>query len=480
MTVVQKEGEPTVPPEDKDLPLKNSGSQDSFGIGLVAEAETTSHDCPDSDDDVEIIPICDINEDPAEANMTVPGDQAEILYGKATNAMFSGPSQSVNDFFQTAVHPVESIGHFVQDHVPLPEAVSGAAHVVEQLFEHTMEEISEMLRKAGAGRDLATSVMKPINDLITSDVVNFVSPVTHGNRFIKIFLIVGILGLFCRSAVFAVMHRGPYESVWGFIAVAGLRSLWALICAGLALYYLYYHRRTFYSWRKPWMNPAVPSINRQEMHVPVRLHVSEADARRAACLPKLVATTDWGIPKEEDKLAPNVWKLDSKDWSFQFKTSVEEGLDLVKAEAKGENKQWNKIDVPSNWMMRGYDRCIYTNQVYPIPCDPPIVPHENPTGIYKLSFDLPRAWLDGRDTSDFTLLLHGIESACFIFLNNSQIGFTKDSRLPSEFDVTPHLVNEDNKLHLVVIRWSDGTYLEDQGMSPSIFVLYWQVLVFIY
>jgi beta-galactosidase len=88
--------------------------------------------------------------------------------------------------------------------------------------------------------------------------------------------------------------------------------------------------------------------------------------------------------------------------------------------------------------------------------------------VYKLTFDLPwqngqqESQLDAAATTDYTLLFHGVESACQVVLNGHVLGFSKDSRLPFEFDVTPYLRRTQNRLYVVVIRWSDGSYVEDQ------------------
>jgi len=318
-------------------------------------------------------------------------------------------------------------------------------------------------------------ILRPIHDMILSDLVNFFSPVNHKYRFIKIGIICGASFSCCVLFINRIFMKAPFASLSEFASVAGASAAGALMFACLALFYLYYNRRTFYSWRKPWMNPGMPAKNRLKMHVPLRLHTTEAAARRAACLPPLQATAnvdDQTDDENENQLAPNVWKLDPLQWQFQLKPTVEEGLTLVQMMVPSDDldSEWGNIDVPSNWMMRGYDKCIYTNQAYPIPCDPPLVPHNNPTGIYQLtSLDLPKAWLETSTTSsdNYTLLLHGIESACIVFLNGREIGFCKDSRLPSEFDITPYLKPKGNTLQLVVIRWSDGTYMEDQGAYNS-------------
>ena len=303
------------------------------------------------------------------------------------------------------------------------------------------------------------NIVSPRIDLYLSDLINLIAPVNLPNRILQTALIV--LGLLLLSARCIL-------SFWASTDVNNHKDLiLGIVWATAALYYAYRQRRTLAATQKPWMNPALPAIDRKPMHVPLRLFRTEAAARRAACLPQLVARTtthteDDSMAQEENKLAPNVWKLDTLDWQFQLAKTVEEGLDIVANNNNSNNNKWVRMDVPSNWMMRGYDQCIYTNQMYPIPVDPPLVPHENPTGIYKLEFDIPNDWSRNNALDDFTLLLHGIESACFVYLNGQRIGFTKDSRLQAEFDVTPALKDQDNILQLVVIRWSDGSYVEDQ------------------
>lgn len=189
------------------------------------------------------------------------------------------------------------------------------------------------------------------------------------------------------------------------------------------------------------------------MHVPLRLFQDESQARRAACQPTLAT-----LNKNE---TPNVWRLDDEEqWKFQYHTSVRNALKAVYSDSG----QWDDMQIPSHWMLKGYDRPIYTNVKYPFPVVPPFVPEENPTGIYRLTFDLPESW-QGSGDATYSLLLHGVESACYAYINHELIGFSKDSRLPCEFDCTNALsLREEgpNELYIVVIRWSDGSYVEDQ------------------
>lgn len=136
------------------------------------------------------------------------------------------------------------------------------------------------------------------------------------------------------------------------------------------------------------------------------------------------------------------------------------------------DKQWNNIPVPSSWQMEGYDQNHYTNIQMPFLNSPPKVPTQNPTGIYRVSFKVPANWNDRR------VILHfgSVDSVLILYLNGIEIGVSKDSRLPAEFDLTNHLKKGTNLIVAKVIRWSDATYLEDQdqwwmsGISREVFL----------
>jgi beta-galactosidase len=288
--------------------------------------------------------------------------------------------------------------------------------------------------------------MEPKTDLMMSDLVNLVSPVNIQSRMIQVTTILAcLLGVFLQIII--IISR---ESSW--TRAVGVAVPMAMVLVVV----LYRNRRVLYVYsnlsRTPWMDPGTPAVNRKPMHVPLGLFPDESTARRAACRPRIES--------------PNIPRLDTANghaWTFQFHATVQKALALVQHQQRdtsssSTNHDWKPIDVPSNWMMRGYDQRIYTNIVYPFPCDPPLVPHQNPTGMYRLEFDHP----SHQPTADYSLVLHGIESACWVFLNAHAIGFTKDSRLPSEFDISHALQPHSNTLVLVVIRWSDGSYVEDQ------------------
>ncbi len=121
---------------------------------------------------------------------------------------------------------------------------------------------------------------------------------------------------------------------------------------------------------------------------------------------------------------------------------------------------WKNIPVPANWELHGYGTAIYTNITYPfVPVDPPYVPDsDNPVGCYVREFDVPSSW------NDMKIILHfgGVSSAYYVWLNGEFIGYSEDSHLPAEFDITSHVKSRGNRLAVKVYRWSDGSYLEDQ------------------
>lgn len=130
---------------------------------------------------------------------------------------------------------------------------------------------------------------------------------------------------------------------------------------------------------------------------------------------------------------------------------------------------WDDLTVPSSWQMKGYGIPIYTNITYPHAANPPYImdavpenftknDYPNPVGSYKKQFEIPDNW-SGRQ-----IILHfgGVESAMYLWVNGRKVGYSEDSRLPAEFDITPYIVNGINDLAVEVYQWSDGSYLEDQ------------------
>jgi beta-galactosidase len=129
-----------------------------------------------------------------------------------------------------------------------------------------------------------------------------------------------------------------------------------------------------------------------------------------------------------------------------------------------DDRSWKTIPVPSNWQMQGYDVPIYTNIVYPWPQDPKAPPQvpvdDNPVGSYRMRFTVPDGW-KGRQ-----VFLHfdGVDSAFYVWVNGTRVGYSEDSRTPAEFNITRHLAAGPNLLAVEVYRYSDGAFLEDQDM----------------
>jgi len=144
-------------------------------------------------------------------------------------------------------------------------------------------------------------------------------------------------------------------------------------------------------------------------------------------------------------------------WHFQFMTdSKDMTMDFVHPnfEASG----WDKLVVPSCWEMHGYGVPIYTNEVYPFTPNAPYIDRTNPVGSYIKEFDLPEKWMD----EDVIIHFGGVSSAFYCWLNGESIGYSQGSRLPAEFNINNYLKPGKNRLAVQVIRWCDGSYLEDQ------------------
>jgi len=119
---------------------------------------------------------------------------------------------------------------------------------------------------------------------------------------------------------------------------------------------------------------------------------------------------------------------------------------------------WSTIPVPSNWAMHGHDAPIYTNIVMPWAGEPPATPEHNPTGLYRREFRVPSAWRGRR----VHLTVGAAESVVHVWINGTEIGFAKDSRLGSTFDVTDHIRRGVNTIALAVVQFSDASWIEDQ------------------
>lgn len=171
----------------------------------------------------------------------------------------------------------------------------------------------------------------------------------------------------------------------------------------------------------------------------------------------------------------------NKQWKFSWSESAKAlikggGLAKLTAADLDSEVEWDDIDVPGNWELQGRGFPIYTNVNYIFEHTPPSISYKgnskgsdyNPIGVYRTTFQLPSAWVEGRD--DCLLHIGGVTSIVFVYVNGKEVGFSKDSKLPAEFNLTPHLTTADGSerpeqsLALVVLCWNDAVFLEDQDM----------------
>ena len=170
------------------------------------------------------------------------------------------------------------------------------------------------------------------------------------------------------------------------------------------------------------------------------------------------------------EFSPFYLSLNGK-WSFKYSTDAMVGYNEL---ASGvDTSAWDEIDVPCSIQMQGYDYPHYTNVVMPYENRVPAVPAVNPTAIYRRKFTVPAAWLDGRTILHFD----GAESVIMVYLNGIAVGGTKDSRTATEFDISDYVTKGENELAVVVIKWSDANYIEDQdhwwmsGLCREVYLL---------
>ncbi|GAA4230307.1 hypothetical protein GCM10022291_00110 [Postechiella marina] len=156
--------------------------------------------------------------------------------------------------------------------------------------------------------------------------------------------------------------------------------------------------------------------------------------------------------------ASKFYKSLNGDWKFNWVPKPDDAInDFYKNEFNASN--WKTIEVPSNWEMQGYGIPIYTNSTYPFFSDFPKINHnDNPVGQYIKTFTVDESW----NEKDIILHFGGVSSAFYVWINGNFVGYSEDTRLPSEFDVTKHIKKGENKIAVKVYRWADGSYLEAQ------------------
>jgi beta-galactosidase len=199
-----------------------------------------------------------------------------------------------------------------------------------------------------------------------------------------------------------------------------------------------------------WENGRVFAINKEPAHATLAPFPDERSALGADSRPSAFARS-----------------LDGA-WKFHWARRPEERpADFYKPDFDA--GAWRDIRVPSDWEMEGYGTPIYSNITYPFKRDAPRVTEEpprewtaykerDPVGSYRRAFEVPAEWA-GRQVF---LVFGGVSSAFYVWVNGQKVGYSEDSRLPSEFNVTPYIRPGANLLAVEVYRWSDGSYMEDQ------------------
>lgn len=182
-----------------------------------------------------------------------------------------------------------------------------------------------------------------------------------------------------------------------------------------------------------WQNPEVVQVSREKVHSTFFPFYTESKK----------------IKESENFILLNGY------WDFIFKNNPQEvAKDFFISETN-----WDKIEVPSNWEMKGHGYPHYTNWRYPFPMKFPKVPEDyNPTGLYRKNFEIPKNWRNDQIFIHFA----GVQSAFYLWVNNKKVGYSEGSMTPAEFNITPYIQAGVNNLAVQVIKYTDGSYLEDQ------------------
>ncbi len=188
-----------------------------------------------------------------------------------------------------------------------------------------------------------------------------------------------------------------------------------------------------------WEDPALVSINQLPGHATFHTYPTVASFL-------------------EGKQSPYEESLNGQ-WKFTFAERPADAPADFYSDAV-DTSSWNEISVPGSWETQGYGVPVYTNTVYIFPVNPPYVDNnDNPVGTYRRTFTVPAAWKGDRVILQFG----SVSGAATYYVNGHEVGYTKASKLPVEFDITPYVRdNGENTLAVQIYKWSDGSYFEDQ------------------
>ena len=172
--------------------------------------------------------------------------------------------------------------------------------------------------------------------------------------------------------------------------------------------------------------------------------------------------------KESDR-----FQLLNDQWNFRYYSSIYE-LQEKFYEKDFIGEEYELVTVPGMWQNYGFDKHQYTNIKYPFPFDPPYVPHDNPCGTYTYDFEYKKC----KDAPKAYLNFEGVDSCFYVWVNGEYVGYSQVSHSTSEFDITDILVEGKNRLAVLVLKWCDGSYMEDQdkfrmsGIFNDVYILH--------
>ena len=195
--------------------------------------------------------------------------------------------------------------------------------------------------------------------------------------------------------------------------------------------------------KEPWLDPEVNAINRLPMHTSFFAFRSDEQTK--------------------DKYASQHFLSLNGQWRFHWVRNADErprdfgSLSL-------NDKGWGTMPVPGIWEVNGYGDPLYSNAIYPwhnqYKNNPPLVPiKENHVGSYRRSFHIPASWRGKKVIAHFGSVTSNID----LWVNGRPVGYSEDSKIEAEFDLTPYIkYGEENLIAFQTFRWSDGSYLECQ------------------
>ena len=167
---------------------------------------------------------------------------------------------------------------------------------------------------------------------------------------------------------------------------------------------------------------------------------------------------EYGQEESRAYYIPEHHTLLNGDWKFFYADTPEEIPSDFHAERYADSK-WDVIDVPSNWEMRGYGDPLFRNVSSPFIATPPQTPRDyNPTGAYRTTFTIPSEW----DGEEVFLRFEKVASASFLWINGQEVGYNEGAQEPAEYNITKYLKKGRNTLAMMVVKYSDGYYLEGQ------------------